>query len=382
MRPSRPAALALAALLAASLAATASAQGSGDGPPAPYVEGTVRDADGRPLGGVSVYLSGTTRGTSSDAQGRYRIGAVAPGSYRLVGSMVGYRAHTQPVRLAPGAALRADLRLEPSVEALGAVRVEATADRRWQKRLERFRQTLIGESHNADSTRILNPEVLDFSSRWGALRATAAAPLVIENRALGYRLTYDLHAFSATASEVRYDGDEVFEELEPASPAEASRWAAARRRAHRGSLAHLLQSVMAGTERAEGFRLALVDGGLGGRRATGGTPVPTSGDRLVRVDADGWATLRLRGRLEVAYDGEPEEPAYLRSEWYQGGNRQPGPSQRSTVVADRSGVRLDPQGTPVDPFALSTTGHMAFERLADRVPRDYGQPAGPGAPVP
>ena len=370
MPPARRPLLVAAVLL---LAGAASAQA----PATSTIQGTVRDASGQTLAGVSVYLSGTTRGTASDAEGRYRIEAVPPGSYRLVGSMVGYQAQTQPVRLDPGGRVQADLRLSPSVEALGAVRVEARADRQWQKRLARFEQALLGESANAEHTRILNPEVLDLSSRWGALRATAAAPLVVENRALGYRLRYDLHAFSATAGEIRYDGDEVFEEIEPASAAEARRWDAARQRAYRGSLAHLLRSMVAGTDQAEGFTLATVADDATRRRAPGRIPVRTSGQRLVRVDADGWATLTVRGRLEVVYDGEPEEPAYLESEWFQGGRRRPAPEQRSAVVPNRTAVRLDPQGTPLDPFALSATGHIAFERLADRVPRDYEPPPVP-----
>ncbi len=340
----------------------------------------MRDDARRPLTGVSVYLSGTTRGTSADASGRYRIASVAPGSYRLVGSMVGYQTEVVAVRVTPGSAVRADLRLAPAVATLSEVRVEARADRRWQMRLATFERTLLGESANAEHTRILNPEVLDFSSSWGTLRATARAPLVIENRALGYRLSYDLHTFSASANTVRYDGDEVFEEVTPASAAEAAQWAGARCRAYRGSLPHLLRSLIAGTSRAEGFSLATV-ASVPFRHQRPAMPRPTSGDRLVRVDADGWATLTARGELEVTYRGEPEKAAYLRSDWFRGAHRRPDDRQRSTLRADRRGARLDPRGTPVDPFALSTTGHMAFERLADRVPRDYEpSDADPDAP--
>lgn len=361
--------------LAAALALLAGAAGAQPAPSS--VHGTVRDAARQPLAGVSVYLSGTTRGTATDAQGRYRIDGVAPGSYRLVGSMVGYETQTVPVLLAAGDGARADLRLAPAVETLAGVRVEAPADRRWQRRLARFQRAILGESANADSARILNPEVLEFSSSWGALQATAAAPLVIENRALGYRLRYDLRSFSVTATEVRYDGDEVFEEIAPASAAEAFRWAAARRRAYRGSMPHLLRSMLAGTAAEEGYTLALAGDDAGGRRTRGDRAAPTTADRLVRVGADGWATLTVRGRLEVVYDGEPEEPAYLRSAWFQGARRRPAPYQRSGLTTSRLNVRLDPQGTPLDPFAVSTTGHMGFERLADRVPRDYGQPPAP-----
>ena len=332
------------------------------------VTGTVRDASGAPLPGVSVYLSGTTRGTASDREGAYRIDAVAPGSYRLVGSMVGFEPAAVPVRLAAGVTT-ADLTLTEATASLAPVTVEAQADRRWQRQLAQFREALLGESANADSTRILNPEVLDFASSWGTLRATARAPLVIENRALGYRLRYDLLEFRASSNSVRYDGDEVFEPMTPASAAEGFRWAAARRRAWRGSLQHLLRSMLRGTDESEGFSLALrpVDS-FRGRRS--GVSFPTTAERLLR-DGGGVPTLVVRGELEVAYDGEPEEERYPESDWFRERRRRPLPVQRSVLTVERVGAALDPDGTPADPFAITARGYIAFERLADRVPRDF-----------
>ncbi|WP_141007124.1 carboxypeptidase regulatory-like domain-containing protein [Nocardioides humi] len=51
------------------------------------ISGTVTDDEGTPLGGVDVYAypiaSGTSRGTSTDAEGRYSIGGLAPSDYTL-----------------------------------------------------------------------------------------------------------------------------------------------------------------------------------------------------------------------------------------------------------------------------------------------------------
>ncbi|WP_420456518.1 carboxypeptidase-like regulatory domain-containing protein [Rubrivirga sp.] len=345
------------------------ALGSAAAQPA-VVAGTVRDADGTPLPGASVYLSGTTRGTSADAGGRFRLEAVPPGAYRVVGSMVGFAPDVRELRLAPGAQAAVDLSLAPATRTLGDVGVEAERDGRWARRLAWFEKALLGESANADSTHVLNPEVLDLRVRWGELRAEATAPLVIENRALGYRLTYDLHAFRASATSVRYDGDEHFEAMAPASPAQAERWAAARARAYRGSLAHLLQSLLVGTAEAEGYSFEIAREDTYGAWRTVRAPTRW----LMDVDADGWGTLRVRGRLDVTYAGEPEEPAYLRSEWFREPRRRPDSAQRSSLTVDRGRARVDPQGTPEDPFSISTSGHQAFERLADRVPEDYRPP--------
>lgn len=361
--------LRLLALLLASLVVSASV-----GAQSAVIEGTVRDSDGVLLPGASVYLSGTTLGDAADAEGRYRIESVPPGAYRLVGSLVGYATEVVEIRLAAGARPRFALVLAPATLDLGTIRVEAERDPRWQRRLEQFTRALIGESDNAAETTILNPEVLDFRMRWGELRATARAPLVIENRALGYRLVYDLHEFRASATSIRYDGDERFEELTPASDEEAAWWEAARARAYRGSLRHLLRALLADAldENEFSLRLHRDDSFL---RHLSKMGLPVSARRLMRIDDDGWGTLQASGRLEVTYRGEPEEAAYLESEWFNERRRRPDSVQRSTVEVDRGHARIDSQGTPEDPFALVTMGHIAFERLADLVPEEYLPPA-------
>ena len=334
------------------------------------VAGTVRDDAGAPLAGASVYLSGTARGTSADAEGRYEIADVPAGAYRVVASLVGYGAATHDLRLPPHARRVVNLTLTEATLDLGRVRVEAERDRRWERRFQQFQRALLGESENAEQTAILNPEVLDFRSRWGTLRATARAPLVIENRALGYRLVYDLHAFQASASRIEYDGDEYFTPLAPSSPDEAARWDAARARAYRGSLRHLLRTLFDDDAEPEGFGLRIVRSDPIARRPFAPS-APISTRRLLRVEPTGWGRLRIPGRLEVVYRGEPEERAYLDSEWYQGNGGRPQPVQRSTVFLNGGFARIDPQGTPEDPMAVVTTGHMAFERLSDLVPEEY-----------
>ncbi|WP_412069712.1 carboxypeptidase-like regulatory domain-containing protein [Rubrivirga sp. IMCC43871] len=351
------------ALLLLALAALAPTVGAQTG----VLVGTVRDADGTPLPGASVVLTGTARGAAVSAEGRFRIERLAPGAYRVVASMVGYTSAVEPVRVAASDTAHVALTLAATVAALGGAVVEAERDERWARRLRQFLRALVGESGNADSTRLLNPEVLDFTSSWGTLSATAAAPLVFENRALGYRLTYLLTDFEGGASSVRYDGEESFEELAPTSPEEAARWAAARERAYRGSLSHLLRSLLAGTAEAEGFALALVRQDAWGARPS----FRASAGWVMAVDADGWGTLRIRDQLEVVYDGEPEEPAYLRSAWFREPRSRPDPVQRSSLFVDRGRARIDPRGVPEDPFAVSVSGHLAFERLADRVPHGY-----------
>jgi len=59
------------------------------------VYGTVKDNLGEPIGGASVFLEGTELGAQTDFDGNYEIRGVAPGSYNLIASYLGYGSQTQ-----------------------------------------------------------------------------------------------------------------------------------------------------------------------------------------------------------------------------------------------------------------------------------------------
>lgn len=59
------------------------------------ITGVVQDDAGSPMIGVNIVIDGAARGSSTDADGRYFILNVEPGTYRLVGSFIGFRTVTQ-----------------------------------------------------------------------------------------------------------------------------------------------------------------------------------------------------------------------------------------------------------------------------------------------
>lgn len=89
------------------------------------VAGRVTDADGgAPLPGATV-VAGTDRGTAANTDGRFVLGGLDAGPATLVVSAVGYTPAERAVVLVAGDTLRLAVALAPSVEALGAVTVEA-----------------------------------------------------------------------------------------------------------------------------------------------------------------------------------------------------------------------------------------------------------------
>ena len=63
------------------------------------VTGTVTDTNGRPLPGVQVVDRALQRGTTTDADGRYRIGSLPVGEHTFEFRFVGYQTAVRTVTL-------------------------------------------------------------------------------------------------------------------------------------------------------------------------------------------------------------------------------------------------------------------------------------------
>ena len=90
----------------------------------------VEEQRGEPLPGANVRIEGTSEGTSTDLNGRYRIEGLEPGTYALVFSFVGFQQTTVTgVEVDAGAATTVDISLAEKSAQLDEVVVEAEAAR-------------------------------------------------------------------------------------------------------------------------------------------------------------------------------------------------------------------------------------------------------------
>jgi outer membrane receptor protein involved in Fe transport len=91
------------------------------------VAGRVTDAkSGNPIPNVSVLLEGTRWRATTDESGTFKLTDVAPGSYTLTASRIGYGRVSQSVTVAAGQEATVDVRLEVSASPLDAVVVTGT----------------------------------------------------------------------------------------------------------------------------------------------------------------------------------------------------------------------------------------------------------------
>lgn len=368
------------------------------------LSGLVRDSITlAPLPFASVFLANTSRGTTTDAEGRYLLANIAPGHYDLGVSYVGYQLLTRPVNLTGPLVL--NLNVAPATQQLAEVVVRPDPNR--EADYQRFKELFLGSSTLARQCRILNPDGVrvEYDAQQNVLSAVAPQALEVENPALGYRLTFYQLNFKADFADqsmaLTLLSQVVFREL-PGTARQQKRWAANRRNAYLGSYQHFLRSVYAGRVAEEGFRVqklrrvpnarrAAADAALRQRRAQGRTAaLPDSllrvlreprilsflykpvlpPDSLRRADArTGKAWLRFRDLLAVTFEREAPDPNY----------RLPGPNftytrpkhEESVVHLLQPEAPVESYGALVPPLAALTEGYWGFEKIGEMLPLDY-----------
>ena len=338
------------------------------------IKGRVLDAEtDAPLPDTHVFLAQSMNGTVTDSAGRFRLERVHPGAKRLYVSRVGYANRALTFRPVPSRTQIFTLRLASEVLQSPPVTVSAERDEEWYERLDRFKRLFIGTSGYAKKCRFENPEVLRFEEKWwGKFKAQAEKPIVIENWALGYRLTYFLKEFEESGPVVRWDGEPLFEPLTPNDSAQAARWRKNRREAYRGSLRHFLRALLADRVEEEQFDLYRLPRASAFRYTSRADRMPTSRDRILEPGPDSTYLFDAWDRLEVVYRGEPESEAYL--EWADL-RRAPRDHQTSQIEVNEHPIHIDPYGKIVEPYGATLYRHFAFTmRMSNLLPREYEPP--------
>lgn len=157
------------------------------------VQGFVYDEQGLPVVGATVYLDGTTIGTTSDTKGYFILKLTAVTNSSLVVRFMGYEtviisnpfdASSHTVTLTPKPLAIREVFVVPNPFTL-------------EQMIKVFRQEFLGTNWAGRRCVILNEDDVDlyFDYSTNRLEATSLKPLQIENRYLGYRVEFDLVNF-------------------------------------------------------------------------------------------------------------------------------------------------------------------------------------------
>jgi len=343
--------------------------------------GLVTDAaTDEPLVGVNVFLDGTMRGGATDSTGAFRIGGVSPGVYRLVASMVGYQAARREVTVSGTTTQTFSFALQPVPIEMGGVTVEGSRDA-WLDQLDRFKRHFLGTGRHAGDCEILNPEVLSFkvNEQTGAMQAFAEAPLRIENRALGYEITYVLRRFRVRDDRIDEESFGRFRAMEADDERQRREWIEARERAYRGSFQHFIRTLATETFEEEGFRVYAT----AARTYYYGPNPQLRIDKVEQVEHVRQITepamqstqLVLRfgsNLLRVEYVREQEAYTYRQTRLNRQ-TRRASNKQLSWIALPNGRALVDVRsGQAVRPFAPVLFGYWGWqERAANALPREY-----------
>jgi len=340
----------------------------------------IDDSTGTPLAQVNVFIANTMIGAVTDQNGFYSITRAPLGALELVASMIGYEIQTVKIRLIDSSAQRFDFKLKPKALLGPQIEVLSSEPVKWKKKLKQFQELFLGASVNASACKILNPEVLDFTTdeETHTFTATAGQALQIENKALGYRLHFILKTFTLHEDELRYQGKAKFEPLDPANSKEMKKWEENRMATYDGSMQHCLAALAARRHVEEGFLIYRL------------STLPEAGQnpRLIDVGIDDLISagelsferrLHFPDFLQIIYTRARQQqgfrpslaPSLLRlslREWRQGAASD---AQISWIKLNQSPVVINTQGHLYNPLDVTTHGEWANERVADLLPWDY-----------
>ena len=218
------------------------------------ITGTVTNAGSKtPLPRASVFLSNSSVGSATNESGKFTLSGIRPGQYTLVVSILGYDDYTKSV-LVGNEPINMDIEMAQRPLMLREVVISSSAD--WKKNYEAFKKEFIGTDENAKSCTVINPHILNlvYNRTKQTLEADADEFLVVENRALGYRVKFLLKNFKSDkiASVVSYEGQRLFEDL-PGGEEQKKRWHMKREEAYYGSPMHFYRSLYADKLKEEGF---------------------------------------------------------------------------------------------------------------------------------
>lgn len=291
---------------------------------------------GAPLEDVNVFLDNTTIGTTSGKDGRFIINNVPFGSYYIIFSYVGYETESRNFSSYNPRTFEFNISLKQKAINLKQVNVTGSVPEDWKNNLAIFKKIFIGETDNANKTKILNPEVLNFvkDKKENILKVYSDSVLKVENRALGYMLYIVLDSLVYTPGEnIKYMFYPRFKELVPASENEKLEWEKNRQNTYLNSPKY--------------FYYALVhkqlDKDYFSTQEVGYLNLSCNSDSTIY-------TLNFTGRLKVQHYLNP--PSYLFFYY-------------PYVSIDKYGNLL------TSSYDVATSGDWAKQRIANLLPKNY-----------
>lgn len=358
------------------------------------ITGAVYDEKGRPMPFASAFLNQTTLGSRTTENGDFSISQVPAGKYELIVSYLGYEPQLLPVEVnADLAGIKVTLQPKPGV--LKEFVVKRNAEReRW---LKVFYSMFIGESSLAKQCKLLNSEVIDleYNGAKQLLTASSGDFVILENKALGYRVKFLLINFQYNMQNgyCLYYGNPLFEPMKTTSRRQQKKWEQRREAAYYGSTTHFYRSLIKKNLANDGFSvqklvrkertrdyvapspkeqdsagIKIQRPGMFSRNVSYLYTAQLPYDSLYRPVENGFSLI-FRDYLYVVYSREKEDRLYV--EKHKPGQKVRGKEQVSVISLLAPEVQMDVNGNVSSPVDIVLEQYWGWEKMAEMLPLDY-----------
>lgn len=362
-----------------------------------YISGKITDkVTKKPVQNANVYLAYTTLGSSTNSDGKYLIKDIPVGRYTLVISHIGYQTFHIDIAILDKKKYNFDLELDPRIYQFRPIKVSAEGRQKWLNNLETFKNVFIGKTKNAENTFIQNTIELNFIEKDDTLFAETEKPLVIFNKALGYKIEYSLIHFEYIENEyVKYSGFPKFNLLKTNDLDTLKLWKSNRGKVFLGSLRHFLQLICENyyltnksLDTVE-YNVDFSDSSVGGYRVyypednylkkNGFLVLNKSSIKNIYGFNPIFLLVNTNKYLSESKNGNE---MYLKFENFlevkypiQNNNKLiQNDLKTSLIKLEIDSVLIDKQGRYFETFGIKSFGYWSTQRLADTLPYEYVLP--------
>ena len=329
-------------------------------------QGIITDAETeQPIPSVSVYVNGSTDGTTSNGKGEFSFtSSIAVGE--LIITSVGYQTisfpfnNPKPQRLV--------IRLDKKDNTLDEVLI--LSDEIRAKYLRLFKENFLGLTKEANETSIKNIRDIYFvknTDKSDGFTAKADSNLVIINKRTGYKVTFTLEGFSFNSKNntTFFYGYTKYDDLIPFKKIYDKR----RQEIFEGSTMQFFRTMADSASTDSSFtmmEIKVVE--LNGRKLQQG--IPRNKNYLVKKDSSNQNIflLTFNEKLRVQYFKPTKTYQFLSTVAFRDlGSGVP----VSALNLIDSVVYFDKNGVVLNPLGMMYSGYWSFEKAANMLPSNY-----------
>jgi len=310
------------------------------------ISGTILDKkDNSKICFATVYFNGTFVGTASDINGDFKLDVSKSAAMPLTISCIGYYSRTLTDFSADKPLI---IYLEPKAIEMNEIVVAAKSLARKRKaNLRLFKEEFLGMTAIAKSCKIINEQDITFNygSDRDTLKAFASKPILIYNKALGYKITFYLDKFEyyKKSTSFSYTGNIIYTEDLTTDETNKQFYEDNRKFTYLGSRMHFFRALWANDLTSSGFEVRNSE------------DKNISYDNIVIKELGG-----IKGSL-ISYNYYLKYP--LKMSIYYGRNLTNIEFHKSKVYFEKSGY--------YDYSAIIWSGEMVAKRIGDTLPYEY-----------